>query len=104
MVVFDVLDATDASTHGDADCMPVILADFEPGISYCIHAGGNTVVDKWIHFPNVFLLEVLSCIEILDGAANARRQRAGIKIVDESDAGVAFTHVRPGVIQPVANR
>ena len=61
-------------------------------------------MDERVHLARIFRRQVLVDVEILHGAADSGRKRAGIKVVNEADTGNAVAYVVPSFIQLVAYR
>ncbi len=69
--VFDIGQTTDARTHGNADALTVCISDFKAGITHCLKAGREAILNKEIEAARFFGREVFFDVETLDRTAEA---------------------------------
>ena len=81
MIVGNELDATDAGTHCNADAVPILFSDLQTGISDCINAGCNAVVDERIVFSLLLGRQVCIDVEVLHRPRNAGGISTCVKFV-----------------------
>ena len=94
-VVLDVGQAADAGAHDHADALSVGIGDFQSGMSHCLEAGGQAVLNEQIELARFLGGQVLLDIETLHRAAEAGGEGGNVHVLKRTDAAAASQNTFP---------
>ena len=95
MIPFDAGKAAQTGSYQNPYPLGIALVNHQPGVFHGKMSGSQGILDKEVHLLDLFFVDELFRIEVLDLTGNFYRKISCIKTGDMSDAGFAGDSILP---------
>lgn len=92
---FDVGQAADTRTHGDADALTVGVSDLQPGVVHCLNACSEAVLNEQVKPARFLDRQIFLDIEALYRTAEAGGVGRKVGVFDQTNATAASQNALP---------
>ena len=86
MIFFDAGQSSQTRSHDHADLFGVLGSDSQPGVAQGLLRGRNGIMNKEIHFLDLFLIDVQLWVEVSHLPCNPRLKSGWVEPRERTDA------------------
>jgi len=97
VVVFDPADTADSRPDCNTHALSILFRDLDAAVLDRLASRRQTIMDKFIHLPGIFLGNILGYVETVDRAAEVHTERLDVKMCDRLNPALTCEDIRPGL-------